>query len=152
MRAKTHFFAGLFIATLFLTIFTLPLRTELLLLLAGVLGAIIPDFDIAVSWLAPKKIPFFHWLLRHRGMSHSVYPMLLLSLLCLVFVSWQVALTFLAGYLSHLVLDGMNYDGVDYFGFGKRVRGKTRYNGLADSLLAFLLLLLTLALLIRQLL
>ena len=77
MKAKTHLFSGIFLATLLLTLFNLSIEQELLLLVFTVVGAIMPDFDMAVAWLAPKNVPFFHWFFKHRGMSHSIYPWLL---------------------------------------------------------------------------
>jgi inner membrane protein len=96
-----------------------------LLVGAGIVGANLPDIDIAVSWITPAPLGY---LLHHRGHTHTIAGLAVLALgMCAVYWSvpavrkmplsgrmrfWLLIAIALA---SHLALDSLNSYGVHPF-------------------------------------
>lgn len=75
------------------------------MIVAGMIGGLWPDTDIRSSMLG-RFIPL--WLFfKHRGFTHTVKAALLFSGAAALLGGCAVGICFMAGYLSHLVLDGM---------------------------------------------
>ena len=107
------------------------------MLLAGV-GGVIPDIDIPQSWVGRKSgvvSEIVSFAFGHRGFIHSVWMVLILSVLMFGVVG-IVSVGLLIGYLSHLFLDCFTKQGIYlFYPFRKKVRGFVRSGGLVDWLL-----------------
>lgn len=91
-------------------LFGLDLRFSIL---AMVVGSLLPDADTRKS-LAGKFIPL--WLVfKHRGFTHTVWSLLLLSGGVWYFFGLWWAESFAIGYISHLVADSTTKAGVKWF-------------------------------------
>lgn len=98
---RTHSIAGAAAAAVCAYYLGMPAAA----MLAGVIGGLWPDTDIRSSILG-RFIPF--WLFfKHRGFTHTVTAGLLFSAAAALLGGGAVGICFMAGYLSHLVLDGM---------------------------------------------
>lgn len=78
-------------------------------------GSVLPDIDIATSFankiLKSRKTGTFH----HRGILHTLFvPIVIYIVYWLVFRNNGI-LPFIAGYISHLLLDMFNPSGVPLF-------------------------------------
>ena len=71
----------------------------------------LPDLDIIVKKLG---LPF---KIKHRGVSHSIWPVLLMSFLTIISpkILFPIIYGFTLGYLSHLVGDAFSYQGIAWF-------------------------------------
>ena len=73
------------------------------------IGSLLPDIDNKNSTLGK----YFHLPLKHRGFTHQIYPILLISLSALFF---NKAFAYLAlGYFIHLFLDSFSTAGICWF-------------------------------------
>lgn len=73
------------------------------------IGSLLPDIDSKNSTLGK----YFHLPLKHRGFTHQIYPILLISLSALFF---NKAFAYLAlGYFIHLFLDSFSTAGICWF-------------------------------------
>lgn len=103
-----------------------------------VLGGLLPDIDLATSIIG-RKFRIFGWLFAHRGFFHTLYAALLFSL-PLFFYSATAALAFFAGYLGHLLLDGLTKKGVRILPPFFRIKGPLKTSGLGDYAILVLLM------------
>ena len=112
MLFRTHFLFGLLIFFILSPHTSIP---TLLFLCSILLGVAIVDIDTKKSKLGRKKlfrpIQFF---VSHRGIFHSFFSALILSLL-LYFFFKDFATGFFIGYLSHLFLDTLTKTGTPLF-------------------------------------
>ncbi len=106
------------------------------------MGSLVPDIDSPFSSLGRNFRPF-SWFFRHRGFFHTIFPGLVFSVLFLPFGVINAA-SFLAGFISHLLLDSLTRKGVRPFLFGKRFKGPLSSGGVVEMLLLIILLLLNL--------
>jgi inner membrane protein len=117
MLWRTHFIAGA-TAGLLISGATQP---KTALLAAGVSGiaALMPDIDSPVSKIG-CKVPILSWLIRvtvgHRGVFHSLLAALVFSATLSLFpllesYFWPL----FYGYVSHLLMDALNPEGVPLF-------------------------------------
>lgn len=84
------------------------------------------------------------WMTRHRGVLHSLFFGLLLSLVVGSFNLWA-GFGFFVGYVSHLFLDCWTKSGVRLFWpFGWKVKGFVRSGGVVEDVIFVLFLLLDL--------
>ena len=111
---------------------TLPQTSDLsqfgLFITLAAFGALLPDLDAAESKIKHLRVvgikPFFlpsvllHRQLGHRGLSHSLAGLLIVSLMSLPIVvwwGWLAWLSLLLGYASHLALDACTKSGIPFF-------------------------------------
>lgn len=124
MTYTTHFLGGALAAELLARHVGLPTTAGFLAVFAGALGGLLPDADHPQSYVG-RRLPLvsdlaFHTL-GHRGGLHS------LLMCCLIYLAgrWLISVlpftvpggvylaqALAAGYLSHLVLDALNPQGV----------------------------------------
>ena len=156
MRCHTHAAAGLVFGLVGLK-YGLAAFAEPGFLLFTIFGALLPDIDHPKSKLG-RKIPILPKLLKHRGMTHSIFGCVLsatLLFLLLNFIgigAWSVAvMALLLGFTSHLVLDSLNPTGIHWLRpFHKlHVKGPIGTGGIGESAV-FVLLVFALGFLLRD--
>src|SRR3989339_753163 len=112
----THILFGLLIALLFKSF--LPEINYWLFLFLVLLGSIFPDIDEPnskiVNWsgFIGKIISFFS---HHRGFFHSLFFILLISLILNLFLSIYYLFGLVLGLFSHLFLDSLTKQGIVLF-------------------------------------
>jgi inner membrane protein len=109
-------------------------------------ASVIPDIDSHKSKIGKKIKPvsfLINFFLGHRGIFHSVFLPLLISLLILL-INYELTIAFFIGYLSHLVLDSLTPGGIMlFYPFSKkRLKGFIRTGSLVENILFILLLIL----------
>ena len=116
MTGNTHVIGGL-VAGLAVARFT---ELEPVLLMgAGVVGALIPDICHGGSWIG-KKLPvlskIFQVLFGHRSFTHSILFLLIVkALLQAIHANEAIVYGLLAGMVSHLLLDMATKNGIKLF-------------------------------------
>lgn len=112
MLFRTHLLFSLLIGTLALGFFKL---NPFLFLGLVVLGGMLPDIDRSTSTInniLRVTKPIAH-MVRHRGIFHSVFIGSLFAGLIAFYVNNEMGIALLMGYVGHLLLDGLNYAGVN---------------------------------------
>lgn len=118
MEGKTHIAGGIAAGLLYLT-YGGPVEEELLFMGSCILGSLIPDIDHTGSTLG-RKVPILDNIISgvfgHRTITHSLLFVILASWL-FKWTSWppDFELGILIGINSHLVLDMLTKDGVQFF-------------------------------------
>jgi len=87
------------------------------------LGSLFPDIDEPHSWIGSRTRGFsdlINKLFGHRGLTHSVFGLLVVFLTMLLLVSIinfpsLIAVYFLLGYVLHLVEDSFSKSGIKWF-------------------------------------
>lgn len=117
MTYKTHFVGGACAVALASTFTNVPIEQFIVMTGVGAASALIPDIDIEGS-KANKAFGFLGKGLasvsNHRGFFHTPILYIVLSYLINIFSS-TIAVGFLLGTMSHLVLDTFNYKGIMWF-------------------------------------
>ena len=123
--APTHIAFGILAASFFGLIAGLPVTPEAFAF--AILGALLPDVDTTASTVGRLLYPLAWYLERrfgHRGITHSLVGLVIAALVSLIFMSFvsfrafrfQLSWSaFVAGYLSHLLADSMNKEGIPLF-------------------------------------
>jgi len=112
MLFRTHLVFS--IAVYFLLIHFLNVPNKLFFLLFILLATLFVDIDSSQSKVGHRwYLRPFQWLTSHRGMVHSVFFGLVLSLLIAGLDNWA-GFGFFVGYLSHLFLDFLTRSGVAF--------------------------------------
>lgn len=118
MLFQTHLGGGLLGAGLAAGLIQTDLKAYPIILLAGVMGAALPDVDMAGSrsaGLFPVAGQVSGRVLRHRSITHSLLTGGLLFMGLSYFGASQgVVLAALLGFLSHLILDSFNPKGIPW--------------------------------------
>ncbi len=128
MRGPTHALGGACAAGLFI-VFHLPHQYPLVALSAvSAFASLLPDLDntqstaenIRVLGFRPLKIVGYvvEKLFKHRGFLHSLTAVALIAFVLLGFlpkIALEIHLAILFGYLSHLVLDALTPEGIQWF-------------------------------------
>lgn len=92
-------------------------RDLLLTTLAGLFSLI----EVGLRVILTAAIATLKLFVSHRGITHTLLSAFLVSGVVMVF-NFNFGLVFLAGYLSHLVLDGMTKSGLSLFNpFSKKI-------------------------------
>ena len=125
MVAGTHLIFGLYATLGLAALFALKFNVFVGLFTA--LGAVLPDVDVATSWVGRAAPPLSKFLERrfgHRTFTHSLLGWAIAGLVFLPIFFWrrEVYGGFLIGYVSHIILDCVNKTGVGIF-FPLEVRG-----------------------------
>jgi inner membrane protein len=115
MLARTHLAFGLLTALVFKNI--IPTGNIFIFVGLVLLGALMPDIDSPQSMIV-NKLP---WLLKpismvtkHRGIFHSLTLGLVFSGLIYYFISKPYGFALFLGYTSHLLMDGLTHQGVNF--------------------------------------
>lgn len=89
-----------------------------------VLGSLLPDIDHPSSFIGRRSLGISHILnklLGHRGLSHSLYAVFLISLTSLSPLPQNFSQGLTGGYLAHIIGDYFSKTGVPLFSpFSKR--------------------------------
>ncbi len=81
------------------------------------------------------------WMTKHRGVLHSLFAGIILSLIIGIFSRWG-CFGFFVGYISHLFLDCLTKSGVKLFWpFGWKIKGFVKSGGVIEDIIFVLLLL-----------
>lgn len=133
MKFKTHLAFSSFCFISLISILDISVTTVNFLIYFIV--SILPDIDTPKSFLGRFVKPL-GWISRHRGFFHSIYPAIGISLL-LYFYKKDAAIFAFLGYMSHLVLDALNHQGVGFFyPVSKfRVKGILKSGGIGDKVI-----------------
>ncbi|MBU0930274.1 MAG: metal-dependent hydrolase [Nanoarchaeota archaeon] len=75
--------------------------------------SLIPDIDNKDSKLG-RKFKFVSMFFEHRGILHTIFPPLLLFILLSYFNYNLFAWAVLIGYLSHILIDGLTLEGINF--------------------------------------
>lgn len=135
MLFRTHALFGI------LVWFLLDLFIEMPLFVLGfaLFGSIFVDIDSRRSNIG-RKLWFLSWIFKHRGIMHSLFGCLVLSLIVGAFNLWA-GFGFFVGYVSHLVMDCFTKMGVRLFWpLSSRVRGFVRSGSWVEDVIFVLLL------------
>ena len=138
MLFKTHIVFSLAVYFLLYYYIAMPWYTLVFVLLAT--GFV--DIDIKNSRAGNRwYLRPFQFFTKHRGLVHSLFVALLLSLI-LASVSQWAGFGFFVGYLSHLFLDCFTLSGVKLFWpFGWKVKGFVKSGSMVEDIIFVLLLL-----------
>lgn len=139
----------LFASTIYLILAqTLPLPFSIVSLILILAGSIIPDIDHTRSkigkrfWLLSYPLQF---LFRHRGIVHSLVGLLLFTGLLYGLLeltpqpALQHSLWFGAGYLIHLLADGLTKSGIHLIPGVLDLKGSIQTGGFIEKALMLLL-------------
>ena len=108
MLFRTHLIVALFIALILLFF-----NINLIFIIAFVISSLLADIDSPTSKIG-KRFKFLNLLFSHRGFFHSLFALLIFSVL-LYFVNYLLALAFFSGYFLHLLLDSFTKQGIYLF-------------------------------------
>jgi len=140
MHSRTHvvfaFLLGL------LGISYLNPRNQILFITLVILGSLLPDIDHPDSKVG-RKVKIIAFLFEHRGFFHSI---ILLAIVNAIFW-WYSNITiyliaFNIGYVSHILLDAFNHQGImPFHPFSKKkIKGVLKSDGLVEQILFILIL------------
>ena len=141
---RTHIIFSFLISLLIINSF--DIQNKIIFIAILLTASVIPDIDSYKSKIGKKIKPLsflINVFLGHRGLFHSIFLLILLSLLIML-VSYELTIAFFIGYLSHLALDSLTPEGVMFFyPFSrKRTKGFIRTGSLVENILFVLLLVL----------
>jgi inner membrane protein len=112
MLFRTHLVFS--VAVYFLLLYFLAVPNPLFLLLFILLATLFVDIDSCQSKIGHRwYLRPIQWLTTHRGIVHSLFFGLILSLLIAGLNNWA-GFGFFVGYLSHLFLDFLTRSGVAF--------------------------------------
>lgn len=134
MLFKTHL-AFSFLAFLFVWPLLPVEAPKWLMALAWVLASVIADIDSSKSKMGRFVKPVA-WIFGHRRWLHSFSGAVLLTLI-VAFFSVDFGFVVFGGYVSHLLLDMFNHQGIaPFYPFVKtRVKGPFKTGGLAEKVI-----------------
>ena len=141
---RTHLIFSFLIGLLIINSF--DIQNKIIFIAILLTASVIPDIDSYKSKIGKKVKPLsflINILLGHRGIFHSLFLLILISLV-VALVKIESAIAFFAGYLSHLILDSLTLEGVMFFyPFSKKkTKGFIRTGSLFENILFILLLVL----------
>jgi inner membrane protein len=112
MLFRTHLLFSLLIGTLVLGFFDI---NPFLFVALVVLGGMLPDIDSSSSKINKilKVTKPIAYVVKHRGIFHSIFIGSLFAGVIAFYVNNAMGIALLIGYLGHLLLDGLNYAGVN---------------------------------------
>lgn len=136
MTSKTHSKGGIFFALIILNFFITKFLTSYNIMYQALLlalffyfsyvGSLFPDIDQKGSTIS-RQLPIlaktFGAKCRHRGFTHSLLFMSILTLILGIvlylcdfnIILFTIAFGFIAGNISHLILDLLTEDGIELF-------------------------------------
>ena len=138
MRYKTHLAFGLFCGLMFLP--NIDVFSRFIFMGIVLIGSLMPDVDTPESKLG-RKVPllstFFRFLAGHRGIFHSVFAAAAFSGLVWVFVNPTYGTALFVGYASHLVIDCLTKNGINFLHpiSNFRISGFITTGGMSENLL-----------------
>lgn len=138
MLYYTHLAFGFLFGLLYMKGF--GVGNQILFMFLVLFGALLPDIDNPKSKVG-RNVPLIGWFFEHRGIFHSIFPLILL--VCLNFVTnWDWFLVPVAvGYGSHLFIDLFTKKGLRlFYPFKANIHGFVLTGGWFEKLLFLVLL------------
>ena len=144
MMFRTHLAFSFLISILIIDSFNIQNKVMFIVIL--LIASVLPDIDSYKSKLGRKIKPIsflINIFLGHRGIFHSLFLLILISLI-IAFINNEIAAAFFIGYLSHLILDSLTPEGVMFFyPFSKkRIKGIIRTSSLWENIFFFVFIIL----------
>ncbi len=139
---RTHLIFSFLIGLLIINSFNI--QNKIIFIIILLIASALPDIDSYKSKIGKKIKPIsflINLFFRHRGIFHSPFILILISLV-IALINPEIAAAFFIGYLSHLVLDSLTPEGIMFFyPFSKkRTKGRIRTGSLFENILFILLL------------
>jgi inner membrane protein len=137
MMMKTHLAIGVFLIAFLLPV----INNKLIFCVVVLVASLLPDIDIANSYLGQKKIfrPL-QWVVKHRGMIHSFTLCLIVSFMFAYYIP-ILTLPFFLGYSFHLLADSFTVEGIrPFWPLKKEVEGSIRVSGKREMLILIMIL------------
>jgi len=143
MLFRTHLAAALLIALILLFF-----NINLVFIIVFVIASLLPDIDHPSSKIG-KRFKFLNYLFAHRGFFHSLFALLIFTIL-LYFVNFLLAIAFFSGYFLHLLLDSFTRQGIYlFYPFStKRSKGNVKVGSFLENIMFFIVLFVILILLV----
>ena len=135
MRWNSHLLFGLLFALIWISVF--GVSNNWIFLGFVLFASLLPDIDHPQSKVGRKVKPL-SWLINnvfgHRGIFHSIWPVLGLYIVFVYLLDWRLAgLGLCVGFFSHLVSDALTLDGVNFgHPFRAKVSGFVRTGGTSE--------------------
>jgi len=131
MFLKTH----LAIIIFFILIFFQHIQSPVLFLSISVLATAFPDIDTKFSKIGHYKIfRIFNFFTRHRGITHSLSFLAVLSLLIFLFFK-EALFPFVFAYSLHLLLDAITINGITpFYPLKLKIKGKIKTGGIIEKI------------------
>ena len=145
MLFRTHLAFNFLAAMVLMQHVTVP--NNITFLLVFLLFSVMPDIDEYSSKISKGTKPFstlIQLMVRHRGIFHSIYVPLLISVVLAVFHQTVLALAAITGYLSHLLIDALSVQGIRPLApiINKPIKGFIRVNSILENILFLILVIL----------
>ena len=123
MLGKTHAIMGLLLGLALVGFFPYLSFTETLgVLFFCVFGSLFPDIDSSTS-LIGRHTPIVSFLVKHRGIFHSIFPLIIIVFGLIYFARVEIIIAFILGFFSHLILDMFTKQGLTLYPFKTRIKG-----------------------------
>jgi len=147
MLARTHLFFGIFLGLIFVKL--IEMHNPILFVVVAAIAALIPDADHQNSKIGRWFI--FSRFMKHRGFLHTIFAVILFAFILLLFNAGIYILAFVIGYLSHLIIDMLTYQGIALIHpFSKtRIKGFIKTGKIQETMIYVILLLADIILLIK---
>lgn len=150
---RTHFAFGLLVGLLSLKFLVVSPKWLFVLIVA--VASSFPDIDHPRSKISKLLFPIswlISWVVSHRGVLHSVFPIIGLYFLFDYFGLSFVGIAISIGYLSHLIGDALTYTGIDFLYPLSRfkISGPISTGGLLETIIFVVIVILDLVLLINN--
>lgn len=140
MLLRTHFVFNLFVFLLLIKLQIFGFAFSWLFLLMFFLATILPDIDIAGSFVSNKTKPlsnFIHIFTKHREEFHSLLFCISLStMVFLISKKINLSLIFFLFYFLHLFLDSLTKSGIKWlWPLDFVIKGKIKTHGFIEAVL-----------------
>ena len=145
MLFRTHLAFSFLAAMVLMQHVTVP--NNITFLLVFLFFSVMPDIDEYSSKISKGTKPIstlIQLIVRHRGIFHSIYVPLLISVVLAVFHQTVLALAAITGYLSHLFMDALSVQGIRPLApiINKPIKGFIRVNSILENILFLILVIL----------
>ncbi len=150
---RTHFAFGLLIGLLSLKFFIVSPKWLFVLIVA--IASSFPDIDHPKSKISKLLFPvswLISWVASHRGIFHSIFPIIGLYFLFDYLKLNYIGIAISIGYFSHLVGDALTYSGIDFLYPVSRfkISGPISTGGLLEAIIFVIIVILDLILIISN--
>lgn len=150
MKYYTHGAFGLLAGLILINI--LQPSNQILFIIVTTIASLMPDLDETQARISRGARPIsaaINFIFGHRNFIHSIWPACILYLIIMPF-SITYAIAALAGYLSHLLTDGMTPVGIKpLWPLQKRLKGPIRTGSTTEFMVLAIIAILDIWLIIR---
>lgn len=150
---RTHLAIGLLAGLVFAGFF--DVRLPWLFVLIVVVSSSLPDIDHPRSKISKLFFPvswIISWVVKHRGVMHSIFPVLGIFVLFWYYDLTYIGLAVALGYLSHLLADSMTQGGIDFlYPVSKfKIAGPIEVGGFMEGVIFLLVVILNLLIIVKD--